>query len=84
MVCATAMLGATFRSSISLVVIVVEGTRGIGERLCWAAGFAVAPLCSGLAVACMLACTLACELVASGQWLAQAGSWMPRLHPCLA
>jgi chloride channel 7 len=26
---ATAMLGATFRSSISLVVIVVEGTRGI-------------------------------------------------------
>lgn len=27
---ATAMLGATFRSSISLVVIVVEGTRGIG------------------------------------------------------
>lgn len=32
-VCATAMLGATFRSSISLVVIVVEGTRGIGEGL---------------------------------------------------
>ena len=31
-VCATAMLGATFRSAISLVVIVVEGTRGIGER----------------------------------------------------
>ncbi|KAL4451977.1 hypothetical protein ABPG75_007639 [Micractinium tetrahymenae] len=28
-VCATAMVGATFRSSISLVVIVVEGTRGI-------------------------------------------------------
>lgn len=28
---ATAMLGATFRSSISLVVIVVEGTRGIGQ-----------------------------------------------------
>ncbi|PSC71122.1 H(+) Cl(-) exchange transporter 7 [Micractinium conductrix] len=28
-VCATAMLGATFRSAISLVVIVVEGTRGI-------------------------------------------------------
>lgn len=27
---ATAMLGAVFRSSISLVVIVVEGTRGIG------------------------------------------------------
>lgn len=30
-VCATAMLGAVFRSSISLVVIVVEGTRGIGK-----------------------------------------------------
>lgn len=27
---ATAMLGATFRSSISLVVIVVEGTNAIG------------------------------------------------------
>lgn len=30
---ATAMLGATFRSSISLVVIVVEGTNAIGARL---------------------------------------------------
>lgn len=30
-VCATAMLGAVFRSSISLVVIVIEGTKGIGE-----------------------------------------------------
>ncbi len=38
---ATAMLGATFRSSISLVVIVVEGTRGIGApglRDRWADG----------------------------------------------
>lgn len=35
-VCATAMLGAVFRSSISLVAIMIEGTRGIGERRCWA------------------------------------------------
>ena len=27
-ICATAMLGGVFRSSISLVVIVVEGTKG--------------------------------------------------------
>jgi chloride channel 7 len=35
-VCATAMLGAVLRSSISLVAIMIEGTRGIGERRCWA------------------------------------------------
>jgi hypothetical protein len=48
---ATAMLGAVFRSSISLVVIIVEGTRGIGghaghlQDSCSGQSWAAEPLC---------------------------------------